>query len=525
MIQYFNRPWMLPALVAPFRRCVDPGWNLTSDSADAHEGAAGGSGSPLPFGLELLVNVDSRVDAAEVAAFAAGLLGSSGFVKLVYSNNVHEIRSYNRLAQLARGKILDDDVFREEVACVWLASVVRAFRRWPRLGAIGSQRYIFDYHPNTTQEGVHFWDPGAGAVRLGARGGGGGGRAGEGNGSGGEEASGDGGGGGGAAGADVAGGVDRGKEAGGHRRRRQLRESGGGDAVDGGGDMSTNGDGAASDVAQATEGHAADPETGRKDGGEGGDGSGESTGESASVEAEQEEEEEEVPFRFEDDGRLRMQFVSLVDYAPLAVRASAFAAVGGIDGGMSESGQCGVHSDYDLALRLWLAGWQVAYIGAPGLSKDPREEEGGTHRKGVAGYCWERQWEQAIGYMRQRWGQRNRWDPESYYWYGSNLFEVVAEHVRQLNLRLLQPLTEPPDSYCPFGYGCEEAPADRISGEPRPVSPLFGNLSSWPKHVRAAWARDRALSRRGVSIAALVPGRGTVEGTQTRAREDGVATG
>ncbi len=64
---------------------------------------------------------------------------------------------------------------------------------------------------------------------------------------------------------------------------------------------------------------------------------------------------------------------------------------------------------------------QVAYMEGPGLTRDPQEEEGGSHRPGAAGLCWERQWEQAIAYMRQRWGQHNRWDPGSYYWFGSNV--------------------------------------------------------------------------------------------------------
>ena len=233
LVQYFNRPWMLPVLAAPFRRCsslhaatTPP--NATSFSSDEE---AINRTRHLGFGIEMLINVDSRKDAAAVAEFAAGPLGAGDFVVPVYSNNVHEIRSYNRLARLARGKILvmlqvggggllggaragdegrkrsrgavpvelclavdllvcvggrgeggsqlrlapsyptllappassllhsppplpppsssllppptpctspqDDDVFPEESACMWLSSVVRAFARWPRLGAVG----------------------------------------------------------------------------------------------------------------------------------------------------------------------------------------------------------------------------------------------------------------------------------------------------------------------------------------------------------------------------------------------------
>ncbi|GFR51539.1 hypothetical protein Agub_g13957, partial [Astrephomene gubernaculifera] len=401
LVQYFNRPWMLPLLVEPFRSCSAAhsntflGDDTTSDTTastgksnrssnssdrSSSSNTRGGSSSSLGFGIEMLINVDSRIDAAAVAEFASGPLGSD-FVVLVFSNNVHEIRSYNRLAQMARGKILimmqDDDVFPAETACAWLESVVRAFRRWPRLGAVGSQRYVFDYHPNTTDTGVHFWDPGAPGAR----------------------------------------------KPGGSTGDSEGIEDAASAAID-----DTNADADNEDV---------------------------------------EGEGKEAPAMVEEasnDGRLRMQFVTIVDYAPIAVRRGAFLGVGGIDEGMSDAGMCGVHSDYDLTLRMWLSGWQVAYIEVPGLDKDPREGEGGTHRPGVSGYCWERQWELAIGYMRERWGQYNRWNPDSYYWFGSNVFEVVAEHVRLLNLRLLAPLAEPPGSFCPFGYGCEDTPVDRITG-------------------------------------------------------------
>ena len=41
-------------------------------------------------------------------------------------------------------------------------------------------------------------------------------------------------------------------------------------------------------------------------------------------------------------GGLRMQFVQFVDYAPMAIRASALRHVGGIDEGMSRRGSCGI---------------------------------------------------------------------------------------------------------------------------------------------------------------------------------------
>ncbi|GIL76730.1 hypothetical protein Vretifemale_6318, partial [Volvox reticuliferus] len=147
LVQYYNRPWMLPALVRPFRRCSEErrssrphvrsssgdvgadrrqGGHERSGGADNGSGGASGSGGVgtgdgmlagdgdedggvgvgrLGFRLEMLINVDSRGDAAAVAEFAAGPLGA-GFLVPVYSSNVHEIRSYNRLTRLAQGKIL-----------------------------------------------------------------------------------------------------------------------------------------------------------------------------------------------------------------------------------------------------------------------------------------------------------------------------------------------------------------------------------------------------------------------------------
>ena len=53
--------------------------------------------------LELLVNVDHPRD-NEPWAWAS--YNTSGLVVPVFSNNVHEVRSYNRLAHMARGDIL-----------------------------------------------------------------------------------------------------------------------------------------------------------------------------------------------------------------------------------------------------------------------------------------------------------------------------------------------------------------------------------------------------------------------------------
>ncbi len=62
--------------------------------------------------------------------------------------------------------------------------------------------------------------------------------------------------------------------------------------------------------------------------------------------------------------------------------------------------------------------------------------------------------------------------------------EVISEHVRQLNVRLLERIDP---SFCPLGYGCTEEAMDWMAGAPAAVQPPFGGLSSWPKHRRASW--------------------------------------
>lgn len=52
-------------------------------------------------------------------------------------------------------------------------------------------------------------------------------------------------------------------------------------------------------------------------------------------------------------------YPQVVDFAPLAVRRSAFEAVGGLDEGLSEQGQCGIYGDWEMCTRMWADGWQV----------------------------------------------------------------------------------------------------------------------------------------------------------------------
>lgn len=57
--------------------------------------------------------------------------------------------------------------------------------------------------------------------------------------------------------------------------------------------------------------------------------------------------------------------VQVVDFAPLTVRKAAFEAVGGLDEGLSDQGQCGIWGDWELCTRMWADGWQVRPFSLP----------------------------------------------------------------------------------------------------------------------------------------------------------------
>ena len=74
------------------------------------------------------------------------------------------------------------------------------------------------------------------------------------------------------------------------------------------------------------------------------------------------------------------QFVSVADFAPFAVRRTAFMDVGMLDEGMAPAGESGILSDYEFCERVWGAGWQVGQMVTPKLKgcEAPLKCEGGT---------------------------------------------------------------------------------------------------------------------------------------------------
>jgi len=150
----------------------------------------------------------------------------------------------------------------------------------------------------------------------------------------------------------------------------------------------------------------------------------------------------EVYFR-DPSTNISMQFVQLVDFAPLAVRRTAFHHVGGLDEGLSDPGRCGVYSDFELSYRLWRAGWQVAFYPLNGTSAD-KTAPGGTHRKGAKLICWQRQMEMSARTFQLRWMVPH-----------VGLRAEVGEWIRSLNLRVLGRHGDKPCPYSDDFGGCD----------------------------------------------------------------------
>ena len=109
----------------------------------SHEGGASWQPEQLvqrlhavPLSIEILVNDDSMDDTAS-PAWRQWLTGPHDFY--LQSNNIHEIRAYNRLARFARGTFL---VFLQGDYCLptspaWLLQAVHLFNAFPELSLLG----------------------------------------------------------------------------------------------------------------------------------------------------------------------------------------------------------------------------------------------------------------------------------------------------------------------------------------------------------------------------------------------------
>ncbi|GLC37752.1 hypothetical protein PLESTB_001473200 [Pleodorina starrii] len=141
-----------------------------------------------------------------------------------------------------------------------------------------------------------------------------------------------------------------------------------------------------------------------------------------------------------------MIFAFQVDLAPIAIRRTAYRAVGGLDEGMSDPGECGIWSDWELSIRFWTAGWHVAYMPLVRKAAGDPSEPGGTHKPETGVRCWGRQQNLGSTVYMARWGAGWGTGPGKF-------LESLENYVRLMNLRTLR--SQYPAGHCPFRKGCD----------------------------------------------------------------------
>ena len=95
----------------------------------------------LPFPVEFIINDDSRTEVAEFANYAKQKSDLYDW-HLALSNDVHEIRGYNRLSLFASSELVymiqDDDAAPRKPT--WVSHAVALFNKYPLLGVLGGYR-------------------------------------------------------------------------------------------------------------------------------------------------------------------------------------------------------------------------------------------------------------------------------------------------------------------------------------------------------------------------------------------------
>ena len=94
---------------------------------------------------ELIICEDGSIDGSD-RLWLQKLTRSNDF--LIRSNDIHEIRAYNRAIDLARGELVcvlqDDDI--PPPSGTWIDEALALFERYPALGILGAyQGYMFDF--------------------------------------------------------------------------------------------------------------------------------------------------------------------------------------------------------------------------------------------------------------------------------------------------------------------------------------------------------------------------------------------
>ncbi|KAG2489688.1 hypothetical protein HYH03_011797 [Edaphochlamys debaryana] len=117
------------------------------------------------------------------------------------------------------------------------------------------------------------------------------------------------------------------------------------------------------------------------------------------------------PVWFEKDPAMGVKwtYAQYVDFAPLAIRASIFREVGGLDEGLGQRGDCGIWSDWELSARVWMDGWTVGFTYMDGRYDDG--QPGGTHKGAEGERCWGRQQHVASSVFHRRYGASGMMEP------------------------------------------------------------------------------------------------------------------
>lgn len=127
-----------------------------------------------------------------------------------------------------------------------------------------------------------------------------------------------------------------------------------------------------------------------------------------------------LPF-FEPNLGIQMHFASVVDSSPSVYRKKSYFEVGLQDEAlMGGKGESGIYTDWEMAMRHWLAGYSVALMSMDWETeafKNPPGQEGGTH-SGIQGYF----------------RQRNMFIMMEYWSYEE---DRIFEEVKRLNSELL----------------------------------------------------------------------------------------
>lgn len=74
-----------------------------------------------------------------------------------------------------------------------------------------------------------------------------------------------------------------------------------------------------------------------------------------------------------------------------------------LDEGIASEGDCNIVTDHDLAMRLWVNGWQNALLRAETNASFQEQGSGSSHAGPGRARCWVGQWESVGQVVNMRW--------------------------------------------------------------------------------------------------------------------------